>query len=261
MGCGANLKVTAISTPSGKKDPQPEAQERRWHIPRFKLPTEVLSGFENVLKVVTRKTIGKRRKPNHLTDVPAPAGPSAVSDGATLKEMQHEEKTMKRQMSVLGSSSGKEAASPVELEKPLAANSKQSGSWVSDARDSIVNSSKTPLHDDSLFQHVSEQPADISKTIKDTDYEEGKSSAKPVQEEEAELLSPDAPGMLSEDEEQAYDNETRRAARLELERSAQVEATRMAARKRSEEEKELEEQQDAISRMEGEAASIMSKYG
>lgn len=260
MGCGANLKVTAISTPSGKKE-QPEAPERRSHIARFKLPAEVLTGFENVLKVVTRKT-AKRRKPNHLTDVPEPAGPSAVSDGATLKERQHEEKTKKKEMAVLGVSPEKEQPPPSEMMKPSSAEQKHSGSWVSGLRDSVVKDLKEAENSSSLFQHVDEKPNDTSKLGKETDYEEAKAVqfSAAVNEDLSSLMSPEAPGMLSEDEEQSYDNETRRAARLELERSAQVEASRMAADLRLEGDRALEEQKEELARMENEAGSILSKY-
>jgi len=262
MGCGANLKVTAISTPSGKKE-QPEAPERRSHIARFKLPAEVLNGFENVLKVVSRKT-AKRRKPNHLTDVPEPAGPSAVSDGATLKERQYEEKTKKKEMAVLGVSPGKEQPPPSEMEKPRPADQKKSGSWVSGLRDSAVKDLKEAENPSALFQHVDELPNDTTRLGKETDYEEAKVVQSPnsaaMNEDIASLLSPEAPGMLSEDEEQSYDKETRRAARMELERSVQVEASRMAADMRLEGDRALEEQKGELARMENEAGSILSKY-
>jgi hypothetical protein len=262
MGCGANLKVTAISTPGVKKE-QPEAPERRPHIARFKLPVEVLNGFENVLNVVTRKTL-KRRKPNHLTDVPEPAGPSAVSDGTTLKEKQHEEKTKKKEMAMLGVSTEREQPPPAETAKPGSAASKHSGSWVNDIRESVVKELQEPQNASSLFQHIEEKPSDTSKFLKETDYEEAKVVHSPssgaVNGDMSSLLSPEAPGMVSDDEEQSYDNETRRAARIELERSAQMEASRMAAFRRSEEDRVLEEQNGEMARMKNEAGSILSKY-
>ena len=62
MGCGTSSKQNIVhGVPAQRLDPRPVPK-----LPRFKLPAEVLFGFEKVLKVEVRKKDDRRKQPEAL---------------------------------------------------------------------------------------------------------------------------------------------------------------------------------------------------
>lgn len=66
MGCGTSNQQNIVhGLPAQRLDPRPVPK-----LPRFKLPAEVLFGFEKVLKVEVRKKDDNRKLPAALVPVP-----------------------------------------------------------------------------------------------------------------------------------------------------------------------------------------------
>lgn len=314
MGCGATLKVNAITQPTNREDQSksPERPFRRTHF-RYKLPAEVLQGFAEVLKIVSRKS-EKRKKPQVAEPSELSANVSQLDHISNKQSEVHEDalsvhRADSRSVNVSGvrdspdlpaaperrvserqpqpeqpasfqqhlpeTHTAVEPPSHAVAEPPLTVNTHkdehheaepkppepraesptQVEDFLAEKTDS-VQAEEFPLgKQKSIFYRVDDQREDQPMVS------EAWGSAKKDPRDESDLLSPEAPRVLPDEEyEEPEDSSSRKAARQELERLAQEEAERIAADKRQKDEQVLEDQRGKMKGMEDAAQSIMSKY-
>lgn len=283
MGCGASLKVTAISQPTNKKK-EAEEENKPFRVTRFKfkLPSEVLQGFGDVLKIITRKSEKRRR--------PLVAEPSEVSVDQLLSSQSshhpshldssvHEAKTHVQNHrfslpeTVLPPVEVKEdhvtkAASLLPL--PFVAAESSASKDASPGLE-VEDLSSDPGHIEAQafaltkqqtieaqVLSLDNQPSMFTRVEEQMDVEQERVKAL----DESDLLSPEAPRVLPEEEEEepVPDLSAQRSARLERDRLAKEEAERLAQNSRQQAEAALAAQESEIAQMEGAAQSILSKY-
>lgn len=267
MGCGANLKVTAISQPTNKKDH--EVEERQFRVTRFKfkLPAEVLQGLADVLQITARKS-DKRRRPqvaepsevsmdqllssqashqpesshpthqkNHRFSLPDPVPPP--EDVRELKATKAE--SLKPQaFPTTGAAHSMDASPDLEVE-----DLSESGQVALVKQPTIEAQVLHTEKQQSMFTRVEERELPEPQAVDDSG-----------------LLSPEAPRVLPDEEENAAgpDLSAQRFARQERDKEVQGEAERLAQAKRQQAEVALEAQKSEMAKMEGAAQSILSKY-
>lgn len=292
MGCGASLKVTAISQPTNKKEPEEDNKAFRVTRFKFKLPTEVLQGFGAVLKIITRKT-DKRHRPQI-------AEPSEVSGDQLLSSQSSHQHTSHPDSSDPHSKNHRfslpEAVSVREDQvtkaaslKPLPVVAVESGASkdASPGIESIDLPSNTghieaqtfskqqsieaQLHLPDHIEHIEAQTFPKQQTIEaqvlSLDNEPSmftrvEKEAEVERLDESYLMSPEAPRVLDEEEEEdpGPDLSAQRSARQERDRLAQEEAERLAQATRQQAEAVLAVQNSEIAKMQDAAQNILSKY-
>ena len=282
MGCGASLKVTAISQPTNKQESSGgDRPFKRTHF-RFKLPAEVLQGFGELLKITARRT-EKRKKPQ----IPEPSEVSMEHSNPTNRQSDfHDEATNhddSKSMEAFAPHDSPDIPAIVEpparpVPPPLPAGKlmveerkelKETKEEQKEEEKTVLKKEKTETEvirvDNSGSVEAEEFSMKKQKSIfyrVDDQRSEGEDgSAKNEEIEESDLLSPEAPRVLPDEGfEDEADSGPRKAARIELEKKAQEEAERIASQKRQLDEEVLEEQRGKMKGMEDAAQSILSKY-
>lgn len=270
MGCGASLKVTAISQPVNKKDH--EVEEKHFRVTRFKfkLPAEVLQGLADVLQITARKS-DKRRRPqvaepsevsmdqllssqtSHQPDSSHPTHqknhrfslPDPVPPPEDVKEMKvtKAESLKPQAFSATGAARSMDASPGLEVEDLSESGQAQAVPLVKQA--TIEAQELHTEKQQSMFTRVEERELPEPQPL-----------------DESDLLSPEAPRVLPDEEESTSgpDLSAQRFARQERDKQVQEEAERLAQAKRQQAETVLEAQKSEMAKIEGAAQSILSKY-
>lgn len=266
MGCGASLKVAAITQPTSRKELEEENKHFRVTRFRFKLPAEVLQGFGDVLKIVARKSEKRRR--------PQIAEPSEVSVDQLMSSQPSQAHSWRpdnpppqnHRFSLPGPAVEPSEEKAVKTESLFAAAvprtesaySKKNSSVLEDKEAEPVEAVVKQQTIEAEVMHLEQRPSMFTRV------EEQKEDVVSAMDQlaESDLLSPEAPRTLPEEEEDApaVDLTAQRQAREARDRQAQEEAERLAQEKRLEAESVLEAQKTEIAKMEDAAQSILSKY-
>lgn len=272
MGCGASLKVTAISEPAKKKEVEEESKPFRVKRFKFKLPTEVLQGFGEVLKIITRKSDRRRR--------PQVAEPSEVSDALLSSQSSHHPSHLDSSVPDAKPHNHRfslpEAVPPhVEVREDEVVKAASLLPLPFAAAESAASKDASPgldLEDlSSDLGHIEAQaftkPQSIEAQVLAVDRQPSMFTRVEEQQErvkeldESDLLSPEAPRVLDEEEEEpSPDLSAQRSARLERDRLAKEEAERLAQASRQQAETALAARESEIAQMQDAAQSILSKY-
>jgi len=267
MGCGASLKVTAISQPTNKKDHEEEEKHFRVTRFKFKLPAEVLQGLADVLKLTSRKAEKRSRR--------QVAEPSEVSmDQLLSSQPSHQEISSHthqkghrfslpdpvtppedvKELQVTKAASLKPHAFPaIDTARSKDASPSLEVEDISEPGQAVPLAKQTTIEAQAM--HTEKQPSMFTRV------EERELPHNQLLDED-DLLSPEAPRVLPEEEESGsgLDLSAQRLARHERDKQAQEEAERLAQVNRQQAETVLEAQKSEMAKMEGAAHSILSKY-
>lgn len=258
MGCGTSLKVTAISQPTSKKEVEEEVRAFKITRFKFKLPTEVLQGFGVVLKLVTRKPEKRRReKDKERSEIPG-------EQLLTSHHTNHSDTNTHNPRFSLPEASSELKEELVSLRpqtiQPCESAYSKNTSYVEDGEEGkergagrIETMEMKAEGRQSMFVRVEEGVSDSGLHVqrpKTSDWNE------------SDLQSPEAPHVLSDEEEEggAADLSMQRQLREERDRQAAEAANLIASTQRQHAEASLEAQKTALTRMEDAAQSILSKY-
>ena len=292
MGCGASLKVTAISQPTSKKEPEEDNKAFKVTRYKFKLPTEVLQGFGAVLKIITRKTEKRHRQQvaepseismdqllssqsshqhvshpdnseshskNHRFSLPEAV---AVRENPVTKAV-----SLKPLPAVAIESGASKDASPGLESEELPANTRQIEAQTFSKQQSIEAQEHLPDHTEHVEAQAFSKQQTIEAQVLSLDNEPSmftrvEKEAEVERIDESDLMSPEAPRVLDEAEEDSPgpDLSAQRFARQERERLAQEEAERLAQATRQQAEAVLAVQNSEITKMQDAAQNILSKY-
>lgn len=292
MGCGANLKVTAISQPISKKESEDDNKPFRVTRFKFKLPTEVLQGFGAVLKIITRKTEKRHRQQiaepsemsvDHLlssqssrqhvshpdsSDPPSKNHRFSLPEAVSVREDPvTKAATLKPQPDVPVESSASKDASPGLDYEELPANTGHIEAQTFTKQQSIEAQVHLPDHSEHIEAQTFHKQQTIEAQVLSLDNEPSmftrvENEAAVEMPDESDLLSPEAPRVIGEEEEEnpGPDLSEQRFARQVRERLAQEEAERLAQATRQQAEAVLAAQTSEITKMQDAAQNILSKY-